>query len=203
MGLPRLADEHWRPVLEAAQHHALSINFHIGVEQGTSDVSLKKFTTVPADEHTRRTSVGTLGNAKAIADAICLGVCHRYPKLKLVSVESGIGWLPYLADSLDWHWKSFGGHREFPDRELPSYYFRRQVYGSFWFESRTVEAAANEFPDNIMFETDFPHPTSLSPGPASSAESPRVTATKAVENLSDEVARKILFDNGANLYHLL
>jgi len=146
------------------------VNFHIGVGKFDAE-ELAKILSVPADEHVGMTSSSMLNNGRAIADVICRGVCHRYPDMKFVSVESGAGWLPYLAESMDWHWRSFGAHKDFPDRELPSFYLRRQVYGSFWFE-KDIGHAVDLFPDNIMFETDFPHPTSLSPGPASPATHP-------------------------------
>ena len=45
-----------------------------------------------------------------------------------------------------------------------SEYFRRQIYACFWFEqqdvSHTLELIGS---DNILFETDFPHPTCLYP----------------------------------------
>ena len=49
---------------------------------------------------------------------------------------------------------------------LPSEYFRRQCYGTFWFERLTLPLLET-YPDNFMFETDYPHPTSIGPGPAS------------------------------------
>jgi hypothetical protein len=39
-------------------------------------------------------------------------------------------------------------------------YSRRQVYGTFWFEQDALELLP-KYADNVMFETDFPHPTSL------------------------------------------
>jgi len=33
-------------------------------------------------------------NLTCIADLIFGGVCHRFPERKLVSVESGVGWIP-------------------------------------------------------------------------------------------------------------
>jgi predicted TIM-barrel fold metal-dependent hydrolase len=133
---------------------------------------------------------------------ICTGICHRFPKLKFVSVESGAGWLLYFMESLDWHWKAYGGTRDRPERELPSYYFRRQIYGSFWFEQESVRLIAENMADNIMFESDFPHPTSLSPGPASPAARPRDMAEAAVKGLPDDVIAKIFYKNAAELYHL-
>ncbi|MCP4306143.1 MAG: hypothetical protein GY937_09210 [bacterium] len=55
---------------------------------------------------------------------------------------------------------------------MPSEYFKRQVYGSFWFEKKGVDAALKDFPNNIMWETDYPHPTSQYPSPNSMAVHP-------------------------------
>jgi predicted TIM-barrel fold metal-dependent hydrolase len=53
-----------------------------------------------------------------------------------------------------------------------------------------------------MFETDFPHPTSLSPGPASPSDIPSRVASKFFEGVPEELARKILWDNAARVYHV-
>jgi predicted TIM-barrel fold metal-dependent hydrolase len=201
VGLPRIWDEHWTPILAAAQDAGLSVNFHVGFGELTEDELVKRTETDGAD-HTRQTSVGMLGNARAIADVITSGLCHRYPKLNFVSVESGVGWLPYLMDSLDWHWKNYGGRRDFPERELPSFYFKRQVYGSYWFERETVPSAVMRLPDTCMFASDFPHPTSLSPGPASVADQPAAMAKASLAGVPLEIARKVLHGNAARLYRL-
>ena len=104
---------------------------------------------------------------------ILSGVCHRYPDLRFVSVENGAGWLPFLAESMDWQWLNVGAHKDYPERLLPSEYLYRQVYGMFWFERDAVRAVLDKLQDNLMFETDLPHATSLSPGPASESPSPR------------------------------
>jgi hypothetical protein len=159
-------------------------------------------TEVPGDDHARRTSVAMLGNARAIADVVCTGLCHRYPGLNFVSVESGAGWLPYLLESLDWHWKNYGALRDRPEMELPSFYMRRQVFGSFWFEESTVRPVLDLLAENIMFETDFPHPTSLSPGPASCARNPREMAESALAGCSPDVIYNVFCGTAARLYHL-
>lgn len=44
----------------------------------------------------------------------------------------------------------------------PTEYFERQIYASFWFEKQSVAHTVEILGDgNIMFETDFPHPTYL------------------------------------------
>ncbi len=86
--------------------------------------------------------------------------------------------------------------------ELPSHYIMRQVHGTFWFEAKTIQSMLHLMPENVMFETDYPHPTSLSPGPASVAESPRVMLEKSLAGLPEHLVRKALFENAARVYHL-
>jgi predicted TIM-barrel fold metal-dependent hydrolase len=84
---------------------------------------------------------------------------------------------------------------------LPSEYFRRQIYGTFWFE-RNVGRVVDLYPDNFMFETDYPHPTSLSPGPASHAAGARETIAHNLSDLSEDHLVKVLNTNAARVYGL-
>lgn len=201
VGLPPITDPAWHPIFAAAQEAELTVNFHVGFGELTEDELLKRTETDGA-EHAWQTSLGMLGNSRNIAAVVMGGVCHTFPNLNFVAVESGIGWMPYLMDSFDWHWKNYGGPGDFPERELPSAYMKRQIYGSYWFEKETVADAVRRLPDNFMFETDYPHPTSLSPGPASPARRPADMAHDSLENVPIDVARKVLFENAARLYHL-
>ncbi len=202
--LPVLTDPHWDPFWAAAQDLELPINFHIGTGDmfGYSTMMHRS-----VGRHAHFASLGalfSLDNGKVIAQIICGGVAHRFPKLNFVSVESGIGWIPYLLDSLDYQWKNSGVIEEHPEYDLlPSDYFRRQFYGSFWFEKDTLKPAIAKLgADNIFYETDFPHPTSMSPGPCSSAQNPRDYIESVMEGISREDTQKILHGNAARIYHL-
>ena len=73
---------------------------------------------------------------------------------------------------------------------------------TFWFEQGTISRLVADYADNVMFETDFPHPTSLSPGPASSSDVPKAMAAKSFAGVSDDVVRKVMYENAAGLYHV-
>ncbi|TDC70731.1 amidohydrolase [Actinomadura sp. GC306] len=201
VGLPRLVDDHWEPLLGQAQEMGLTMNFHVGFLaapehlKGAVDQSKKL-------DFTRESSLVLLGNAQNIAEVILSGVCHRYPDLKFVSVENGAGWLPFLGETMDWQWLNVGAHKDYPERMLPSEYLRRQIFGMYWFERRSVRAVIDELADNLMFETDFPHATSLSPGPASESPSPRDVIEESLAGLPDEIAGKVLQHTATRLYHL-
>ena len=142
-------------------------------------------------------------NANCVADLIFGGVCHRFPKLDFVSVESGVSWMLFAVEAFDWQWKNSGLISEHPEYDLlPSEYFRRQIYACFWFEEQALGKAIELYPDNILYETDFPHPTSMSPGPQSAADHPRDYAERALGDLPEELIEKVVHGNAARVYHL-
>lgn len=200
-GFPRLVDDYWEPVLSTAQEMGLSLNFHVGFLstedelKGAVDQSQKL-------DFTKESALVLLGNAQNITEVVVSGVCHRYPDLKFVSVENGAGWLPFLGEAMDWQWLNVGAHKEYPDRLLPSEYLRRQVYGMYWFERDSVRAVIDKLADNLMFETDFPHATSLSPGPASESPSPRDVMERSLAGIDETIVGKVLQHNATKLYHL-
>ncbi len=201
-GEPTLLDPHWDPIFAAAQDCELSISFHIG----SGDVSDLLTNSAGIGTRTglaRMSSMLFFQNARCVTDLIMGGHCHRFPRLKFVSVESGAGWVPSLLETLDWQWENNGVPTEHPEYELkPSEYFRRQIYACFWFEESGVQKAIELYPDNMLYETDFPHPTSMSPGPASIAEHPRDYAARVLGGLPDDVLAKVLHDNAAGVYHM-
>ncbi|MBO0727764.1 MAG: amidohydrolase family protein [Acidimicrobiaceae bacterium] len=201
VGLPRLMDDHWEPLLSQAQEMDLSLNFHVGFLASAEDLKGAVDQSKKLD-FTRESSLTLLGNAQNIAEVVLSGVCHRYPGLKFVSVENGAGWLPFLGESMDWQWLNVGAHKEFPDRMLPSEYMQRQIYGMYWFEQAAVRAVIDQIGDNLMFETDFPHATSLSPGPASESPNPRDVMERSLHGLPEETVGNVLQYTATRLYHL-
>lgn len=204
---PMLSDTHWDPIWECAQSLGLPISFHIG---GQAALGVPDGEFVPKEKglgmgmkanFARVSALAFIGNGLGISELICGGVCHRFPNLNFVSVESGAGWIPSLLESLDWQWRNAGADKEHPEYEfLPSEFFRRQIYACFWFERDMIARAAQLYPDNLMYETDFPHPTSMSPGPATIAQHPRQYAAEALVDMPRETTRKLLQDNAARVY---
>ena len=76
------------------------------------------------------------------------------------------------------------------------------MYACFWFEQAGARHALELYPDNVLYESDFPHPTSMSPGPASSADVPKDYIDKVMGDLSEELQQKILHDNAVRVYNL-
>jgi predicted TIM-barrel fold metal-dependent hydrolase len=146
-----------------------------------------------------------MGNTQCLTDILFGGICQRFPKLKLFTVESGAGWLPSFLETCDWQFMNGNVRKEHPDYLLPSEYFRRQIHASFWFETARagIENAIDLFPDNIMWETDYPHPTSQFPGAKGGwSRHPRDYVEDKLAFLGEERLRKVLHDNAARFFGL-
>jgi predicted TIM-barrel fold metal-dependent hydrolase len=197
-GAPELWQREWEPFWEACAEHRQSVNFHIGA----SETSMNWYGSSPWPglDGERKLAIGSammyLSNARVLANLIFSGVLERFPTVKFVSVESGIGWIPFFLESLDYQIHESSPSVVAALSMLPSEYFKRQVYGCFWFEKRQVRPVIEALgPSQILFETDYPHPTCLYPDPVGSA-------MRALEGLGDDVKRRVLQDNAAELYRV-
>ena len=199
-GQPHLWDRHWDPIWRTADDAGVTVNFHIGGGRIGEQLAVGGSMGFRAN-FSRMSSMLFADNLACISDLIHGGLCHRFPELHFVSVESGIGMIPGALEAFDWQWRNGGVAEEHPEYDLlPSEYFRRQIHGCFWYEREAALPALLAYPDNMLFETDFPHPTCQHPGPRTPAVEPAVYAEEALAALPDEVLRKVLFENAARLY---
>ena len=200
--LPALTDPHWNNFWAAAQDMQLPINFHVG----TGDFASMRVIHPSRGKGAAFAAAGVnfyMHNVSVMSQVLCGGIAHDFPKLNFVSVESGIGWMPYALESMDWQFTNGSAGIDHPDWELPSEYFKRQFYGCFWHEEATVAPTVEILgADNFLYETDFPHPTSMSPGPATTADVPSDYIQRTVGQLPRDAQEKILHSNAARIYHL-
>jgi uncharacterized protein len=111
-------------------------------------------------------------------------------------VESGVGWIPFSLEALDSEMSEKAPKELDKLSMLPSEYFKRQLFATFWFEKNNVPALiASVGEDNVLFETDFPHPTCLYPKPLE-------TVADKMSELTPAVQRKVLGENAAKLYRI-
>jgi predicted TIM-barrel fold metal-dependent hydrolase len=93
----------------------------------------------------------------ALTSMVLDGVFDRVPDLKVVCVEAGCGWAPYLMDRLDGKHEHFDGL--FPGLALkPSDYVRRNVWFVAEPDERTIPAVLDLVgADRVLWGSDFPH----------------------------------------------
>jgi predicted TIM-barrel fold metal-dependent hydrolase len=108
--------------------------------------------------------------AEPIAILIFGGVFQRFPELKFVTVESGVGWFAWFCEYVDATWKKQRFWTKSTLVEPPSFYMDRNVYGSFINDA--VGIANRNFPGakNIMWSSDYPHSETTYPHSRESIE---------------------------------
>jgi predicted TIM-barrel fold metal-dependent hydrolase len=92
-----------------------------------------------------------------LASAVCHGMLHRFPEVKLMSVENGGSWVGHLVRNLEHAWKKMPN--EFPEHPLEA--FHRNVWiNPFWEDSVTslIDVVGA---DRVCFGSDYPHPEGL------------------------------------------
>ena len=104
-----------------------------------------------------------LKNGCQLSELLLSGIFVRHPEIQFVSVESGIGWIPFMLDRVDRHYdnqkwtgQDFGGKR-------PSEVFREHSLACFISDPTSLKLAHDIGIDNIAFEVDYPHSDSVWP----------------------------------------
>jgi len=199
-GLPLLGDHHWDPLWSIAQAAGMPIHFHIGggeTDQFESGYEDRLSVHGPVGAEVYSATALFMKNGLQCADLICSGVLPRYPELKFVSVESGIGWIPFVLEAADYSFLGKTSPGRVRGQELlPSELFARQVYSTVWFEQVALTHLLDRIPvDNVLFETDFPHVACL-------YGNIRETIDAGLGAVAGEVRRKILWENAAALYRI-
>jgi predicted TIM-barrel fold metal-dependent hydrolase len=192
VGPYRLYDDFYEPLWNELEDLNVPLAIHTGT--GTAaDEMLYHY--LPGLRTAQTTVAFTNGNMLACAALIMGGVLERHPKLRVVHLESGAGWVAFWLDRLAASVQ--GGFRglEIPGLRLsPIEYFQRQCYISADQDDPGIKQVIEVIgDDNIVTATDFGHP-----------EGRRyLTAVKQLLELpgvSDESKRKIMWDNALRLY---
>jgi predicted TIM-barrel fold metal-dependent hydrolase len=95
--------------------------------------------------------------AEPIAVLVFGSVFQRFPDLRFVTVESGVGWFAFAANYMDETWKKQRYWTKSDLEEMPSFYMSRNVFGSFIHDRPGVEMRNFPGAGNIMWSSDYPH----------------------------------------------
>jgi predicted TIM-barrel fold metal-dependent hydrolase len=122
-----------------------------------------------------------------IASAIGHGLCSRFPRLKIVPVENGSGWVRGLLQDLEAAY-TFNPHLFDED---PVAVFKRNIYVHPFHEEDPKGLVELLGADNVLFGSDYPHPEGMS-DPLSFVDD--------LDGLPDDAVAKVM---GGNLGRLM
>ena len=197
---PRLEDPRWEPLFALLEESGIVLSFHVTVFPSVTN-AFDKYKGSPG---------ATFLHAKMFieqfldpfVDLFAWGILERHPGLKIVIAESGVGWVPWVVEELDYRhhrlwecadfWDDRGG---IPHKMKPSEVFQRQVYGTFQQSPTAMRLLEFWGPDNLLWASDYPHPDSIWPNS-------QRTISETMGHMAVDDVRRIVGGNAAKLYGL-
>jgi len=189
LGYPSVFDSHWDPIIEACVETDTILNLHIG-SSGFADM--------PAGAPMIELGATLFGPmaVSAAAEWLWSGYPARYPTLKIIMSEGGIGWVGMLMDRLDNIMSRSGYGQGWPDPKASP---REVLKRNFWFamidDPSTLCTRDAIGVENIVFESDYPH------GDGTWPDTQRVLHA-LLADLPVEEQRMIAHENAAGLYRM-
>jgi predicted TIM-barrel fold metal-dependent hydrolase len=158
IGYPSLHSGYWDPIVAACAETGTVICLHVG-STGVADM--------PADAPLVELAA-TLFSATSLhacADWLWSGLPVRFADLRIAMSEGGIGWVPMLADRLDYIYETSGhGRAAWPGGACSP---TEVLLHNFWFctiDDPSIWPVRDRIGvDHIMVEVDYPHADSTWP----------------------------------------
>ena len=195
----------WLPLWEVVDASGLPLHFHtvgaplpdairrvlLGLPDDPAAVGERLPLQVARAAHAVHITGFQIHMAGILTALIYAGVLERFPRLRVVIGESGIGWIPYILMRMDAEWED-----QFKDLALtmpPSAYWHRQVWATYQTDPIGVRLLDVLGEDKVMWGSDFPHPDGVWPDS-------REYLQKELGHLPEGTRRKIVCENAARLY---
>ena len=191
LGLPEYYDHSYDPLWSTIQETGLPICCHIGLNTNLDDLARRD----PTPQRGVMVTMTPLSSAEALGMWILTGTLARFPDLKLVFVEPGVGWLAWYLMIIDD--MATRQRYDFPElAELPSFYFRRNIHVTFIEEDYAIRLLRDRIGvTNLMWSTDYPHPVCSWPDS-------RKIAAEQLEGVPADERELILSGNAIRVWNL-
>ena len=177
------------PLWEEAQRLDVPVSTHGGLSFPNLGLDLAaNFTVAHTLEH-------PFAQMRQLVSMMFEGVFELYPRLRFGCLECGIGWVPWLMDRMDEELERKGQYSP-GCKQKPSEYFRK---GNIFFAAEVGEtalplAAQTLRPDVIIWASDYPHERDQRDFKED------IPALIRRADVSEELKRKIFFDNALRFY---
>ncbi|HEY8123560.1 MAG TPA: amidohydrolase family protein [Myxococcota bacterium] len=180
----------FEPIWALLEETGLVITFHVSTGRDPRAVGGNGGAIINYVCHSMETTL------EPLVQLIASGVFERHPRLRAGLVESGIGFVPWLMETLDYAHKAHHFWVRPRLKELPSTYFRNNCFATFQDDAAGLMYAERlDIAGNLLWANDYPHHEGSWPHSAQTIE-------RTMGHLSDASRAKILGENGARLFGL-
>jgi len=190
------ADSIYDPFWTEAQELDMPLSLHAVTGMGRESQALRVMgrEVKPVDRYIQSVSLGDEVK-RSLTVLVFSGVLERFPRLKIVSAENEVSWLPFVIQRWDQTFQHYRHLYPSPLKMRPSEYFSRQIYATFIDDAFGVRNRHQVGVDHVMWSSDYPHTQSTWP------HSQDVIA-RAFAEVPEEEKLKIVRGNVMRLYAL-
>jgi predicted TIM-barrel fold metal-dependent hydrolase len=183
-------DKVFDPLWAAIEESGLPITLHVGTGQDPRAVRGNGGALTNFVCHANSTTV------EPIVQLIASGVFERHPKLKAGTIESGVGWIPWVINQLDHGYRAHHMWIRPVLPRLPSEYFKQNCFATFMEEGSMVSHCLSlGLENNMVWASDYPHPEGSFPHCAESI-------SRVLSDVPEEQAAKLLGLNAARIFNI-
>jgi predicted TIM-barrel fold metal-dependent hydrolase len=186
LGLPSINTRHWDPFLRACEETGTAVNLHLGSSSDRPRLSKDTPVTVSWLLWPAHTMAAT-------TEWVYSKVAIRFPDIRIVLSEGGIGWVPLLRERMERSHRVRGEVIQWGEDISPAELLLR----NFWFcaldEPMSMESRHHIGVDHIMVEVDYPHSDGIWPDTQGRVH-------EMLANVAPHEVRLITHENASRVY---
>jgi uncharacterized protein len=191
-GVPHINDSVYDPLWATCQELNVPICFHAGA---SSKIQIPAYPGYSAPLAAAFQSIARpASSVSVLVNLLISKILMRFPGLKVVLAESGLGWGAYLLEYTDF--QATGD--QLPQNGyglMPSELFKRQCYLVAWYDRASLRVRNYIGTENILWSSQFPLATSTWPNT-------QAALAKSFDGVAESDKQKILWANAAKLYQI-
>ena len=162
------ADPYFDPFWERVNEAGVTVTFHIS-ESGYNEMLSVHWGEDPNPSSHQQSAFqwtsfyGDLPVMQTLSGLIFMNFFERFGNIRVMSVENGSLWVPYLLGAMD-KMKGMGRNGPWPGgyvKGKPSEIFKEKVFVSPYHEEDVVALAATIGASQVLFGSDYPHAEGL------------------------------------------
>jgi predicted TIM-barrel fold metal-dependent hydrolase len=189
LGLPSLHSGYWDPFFRACEETATVINLHVG----SSGMNLMPSSDSPIEV---TSALFTVSAISASVDWTFSRVPVRFPRVKIVLSEGGIGWVPMLLDRFEYiasEWVPEGLSTWTGIDVSPREAFLRNFWFTAYYDPSALRLLDVIGVDKVMYESDYPHADSSWPDT-------QMSLAEQFRGLPEATIERLTYKNACEVY---